>query len=49
MPLSTTARQQDIRDAVKALFAQFPAEYHRKIDDARAYLEEFVHALTKAG
>ena len=40
---------QDIRDAVRALCAQFPDEYHRKIDAARAYPEEFVAALTSAG
>lgn len=40
---------QDIRDAVRALCAQFPDEYHRKIDEARGYPEEFVDALTKAG
>ncbi|WP_321334681.1 acyl-CoA dehydrogenase family protein [Breoghania sp.] len=40
---------QDIRDAVRALCAEFPDEYHRKIDDERAYPEEFVVALTKAG
>lgn len=40
---------QDTRDAVSALCAEFPPEYHRKIDDARAYPEAFVHALTKAG
>lgn len=40
---------QDIRDAVRDLCAQFPDEYHRKIDEKRAYPEEFVDALTKAG
>ena len=40
---------QDIRDAVRALCAQFPKEYHRKVDAARAYPEEFVAALTSAG
>ena len=40
---------QDIRDAVRALCAQFPAEYHRKVDEARGYPEEFVDALTRAG
>jgi acyl-CoA dehydrogenase len=40
---------QDIRDAVRALCAEFPAEYHRKIDAERGYPEEFVAALTKAG
>ena len=42
-------RFQDIRDAVRALCAEFPAEYHRKIDEKRGYPEEFVDALTKAG
>ena len=42
-------RFQDIRDAVRALCADFPAEYHRRIDEARGYPEEFVDALTKAG
>ena len=40
---------QDIRDAVRALCAKFPDEYHRKVDAARAYPEEFVAALTSAG
>lgn len=40
---------QDIRDAVRNLCQQFPDEYHRKIDAQRAYPEEFVEALTKAG
>ena len=40
---------QDIREAVRALCAQFPSEYHRKVDEARGYPEEFVDALTKAG
>lgn len=39
----------EIRDAVRALCAEFPAEYHRKIDEARGYPEAFVDALTKAG
>ena len=40
---------QDIRDAVRALCAEFPDEYHRKVDAARGYPEAFVDALTKAG
>ena len=40
---------QDIRDGVRALCAQFPDEYFRKIDEARGYPEAFVDALTKAG
>ncbi len=40
---------QDIRDAVRALCADFPDEYFRRIDEQRAYPEAFVDALTKAG
>ncbi len=39
----------DIRDAVRALCAQFPGEYHREIDALRGYPEAFVNALTNAG
>ncbi|UUS64529.1 MULTISPECIES: acyl-CoA dehydrogenase family protein [unclassified Acinetobacter] len=46
---STINNYQEIREAVRALCAEFPAEYHRKIDEERAYPEEFVDALTKAG
>ena len=44
-----TDHYQDIRDAVRALCAQFPDEYHRKVDETRGYPEEFVQALTKSG
>lgn len=40
---------EDIRQAVRALCAGFPAEYHRRIDQERGYPEEFVNALTSAG
>jgi len=40
---------EDIRDALRALCAEFPAEYFRKVDDERGYPEEFVNALTQAG
>jgi len=39
----------EIRDAVRALCAQYPDDYFRKIDQARAYPEDFVNALTQAG
>ncbi len=39
----------ELREAVRDLCAQYPAAYHRKIDEARSYPEEFVDALTKAG
>ncbi|QRX83494.1 acyl-CoA dehydrogenase family protein [Glaciimonas sp. PAMC28666] len=40
---------QEIRDAVRALCAEFPADYFRKVDEERGYPEAFVNALTKAG
>ena len=40
---------QDIRDGVRDLCRQFPDAYHRQVDADRAYPEEFVDALTKAG
>jgi acyl-CoA dehydrogenase len=44
-----TDPHQDLRDAIRALCATFPPEYHRRIDEERGYPEEFVEALTKAG
>ena len=49
MSQSRTEEHQDIRDAVRALCAEYPDEYHRRIDAERAYPEAFVDALTKAG
>jgi acyl-CoA dehydrogenase len=46
---ATSDAYQDIRDAVRDLCAQYPAEYFRKIDEQRGYPEDFVDALTKAG
>ncbi len=45
----TDTAYTDIRDAVRALCAEFPAEYHREVDQRRGYPEAFVDALTKAG
>ncbi|MBL8343019.1 MAG: acyl-CoA/acyl-ACP dehydrogenase [Rubrivivax sp.] len=45
-PATTCA---ELRDAIRALCAQFPDEYFRRIDAARGYPDEFVQALTKAG
>ena len=47
--MSTPDRYADIRDAVRALCAEFPDSYHREVDSRRAYPEAFVEALTKAG
>ena len=49
MTLSRSTDHQEIRDAVRALCSQFPDEYHRRIDAERAYPEDFVEALTRAG
>ncbi|MAM13993.1 MAG: acyl-CoA dehydrogenase [Rhizobiaceae bacterium] len=49
MSLPISDDYQDIRDAVRSLCAEFPDEYHRKVDEKRAYPEEFVDALTQAG
>jgi acyl-CoA dehydrogenase len=38
-----------IREAVRALCAEYDSAYWQKIDEARAYPEAFVDALTKAG
>ena len=39
----------DIRDGVRALCANFPGEYWRRLDRERAYPGDFVAALTGAG
>jgi acyl-CoA dehydrogenase len=40
---------QEIRDAVRQIFRQFPDEYFRKVDHERVNPEAFVKALTEAG
>ena len=42
-------RYAEIREGVRALCAEFPAAYFRTVDAERAYPEEFVAALTRAG
>jgi alkylation response protein AidB-like acyl-CoA dehydrogenase len=52
MELTAASTHDDIapiREAVRALCADFPGEYWRKLDRERAYPGEFVAALTKAG
>lgn len=44
-----TDPHHEIRSAVRELCAHFPPEYFRAIDEQRAYPEQFVNALTKAG
>jgi len=47
--IRTDNKYQDIRDAIRDLCSQFPAEYFRKVDEERGYPTEFVKALTDAG
>ena len=46
---NTMNNYQEIHEAVRALCAEFPNEYHRKIDEEKTYPEAFVDALTHAG
>jgi acyl-CoA dehydrogenase len=39
----------DLREGVRALCTQFDSAYWQKVDEARAYPEAFVDALTEAG
>src|SRR5688500_7638430 len=39
----------ELREGVRALCNQFDSAYWQKVDEARAYPEAFVDALTKAG
>lgn len=47
--MTNSENTADIRRSVQALCAEFPGEYWRAKDSARAYPAEFVDALTKAG
>jgi len=47
--VSESADLAPVREAVRALCADFPGEYWRALDRERAYPEKFVAALTKAG
>jgi acyl-CoA dehydrogenase len=49
MPPKSADRYQDIRDGVRAVCAQYPDAYFRRLDQERAYPEAFVEALTRAG
>ncbi len=48
-PDGASGNLAQIRAAVRALCAKFPAEYWRQLDRERAYPAEFVKALTEAG
>ncbi len=47
--MKTHENHGEVRDAVKALCGTFDSAYWQKVDEARAYPEAFVDALTKAG
>jgi len=47
--MPTPETYAELRDAVRALCSTFDSAYWQKIDEARAYPEAFVDALTKAG
>jgi acyl-CoA dehydrogenase len=47
--ISAESSHQALREGVRALCAQFDSAYWQKVDERRAYPEEFVNALTKAG
>ena len=47
--MSESTELAQIREAVRALCADFPGEYWRSLDRERAYPDKFVAALTKAG
>jgi DNA replication protein DnaC len=49
MQTSAPDTHTDLRDALRALCAQFPPEYHRKFGENETYPEEFVDALTREG
>ncbi|MGR3572389.1 acyl-CoA dehydrogenase family protein [Brevirhabdus sp.] len=51
MPQDTQSAEDltAMRDSVRALCADFPGEYWRKLDRESAYPEAFVRALTEAG
>jgi len=49
MQTSAPDTHNDLRDALRALCAQFPPEYHRQHGADETYPEEFVEALTREG
>ncbi|MEW5707340.1 MAG: acyl-CoA dehydrogenase family protein [Pseudomonadota bacterium] len=49
MEFRGAASHPELRSAVRALCRAFPPEYWRRLDEERAYPEEFVRALTEAG
>src|SRR6476620_11381404 len=48
-PIPTPDQYQDLREALRALCAQFDSAYWQKVDHERGYPEAFVDALAEAG
>ncbi|MDB5803246.1 MAG: acyl-CoA dehydrogenase [Betaproteobacteria bacterium] len=46
---ASTHAYSDIRDGIRELCAQFEPSYWHQVDEARAFPEKFVNALTEAG
>ena len=49
MPIPLTPEQEQIRQAVREICADFPGEYWRQLDAEQAYPKKFVDALTAGG
>jgi acyl-CoA dehydrogenase len=49
LPTSATADHDELRDALRALCAQFPGDYHRTHARNETYPTEFIEALTRDG
>lgn len=49
MQTSAPSEHDDLREGLRSLCDEFPAEYHRKHGEAQSYPEEFITALTEAG
>jgi acyl-CoA dehydrogenase len=49
MRTDSDALHSEIREAVRSVCGRFPPAYHRAVDEKKAYPQEFVDALTKAG
>jgi acyl-CoA dehydrogenase len=49
LPMPSAELQHDLRTAIRGLCQGFPDSYWRELDQARAYPEAFVKALTDAG
>ena len=49
LPTSASDQHDDLRDALRALCADFPSDYHQRHAREGSYPSEFIDALTSAG